>query len=55
MPQLEFVISSTYPKCPVCNMQWYQQINDGSTDIICDGCDSVWKRHSINNVSEGKN
>lgn len=41
-PQSQYVKSSTYPKCPICNIQWYQQINDGKTEIICAGCNTIW-------------
>jgi len=42
-PQSKYVKLSTYPKCPVCNMRWYQQTENGSLDITCQGCKSVWQ------------
>ncbi len=42
-PKSEYVKLSTYPKCVVCNMRWYQQINNGEDDITCQGCGSVWQ------------
>lgn len=42
-PQSQFAKSSTYPKCPICNIRWYQQIDDGNIDITCVSCGMVWK------------
>lgn len=42
-PRNQYVRASTYPKCPICNMKWDEQINDGNTEIICAGCKAVWQ------------